>query len=143
MKSNRKYHYDEQNGIFVLEDEISVNWLLSQILNCNDLQISKISNEQLQIFLQTLSDSELIMPNGQHSLFWLRQQIKEKIELTESKLGEIWHKTVIRYRYVISCIDVFLTNKKIKEYVVLDSTKLIKNNNKDINNMQAYFELKE
>jgi len=143
MKSNRKYHYDEQNGIFVLEDEISVNWLLSQILNCKGLQISKISNEQLQIFLNTLSNSDLMMPNGQHSLFWLRQQIKEKIELAESKLGEAWHKTVIRYRYIISCIDVLLSSKKIK-YVALNNTnQLVKNNNKDINNMQAYFEPKE
>jgi hypothetical protein len=68
---DRKYHYDEYEGVYVFEDELSINWLLSQVLNQPNLQITKISDKDLKEFLDTLSKSDLRMPNGQYCLFWL------------------------------------------------------------------------
>lgn len=139
MKSNRKYHYDEQEGIFVFEDEISINWLLNQVLKSTGLQITKISNEQLQKFLTLLSESDLRMPDGQYCLFWLKKQIKEKMQLAEVKTTEAWHVTTIRYRYILECIDqVLMTTKDIHEKMEINLVK--KQIKRDINNMQAHFE---
>lgn len=140
-RNNRKYHYDEQEGIFVFEDEISINWLVSQVLDCPDQQITKISNEQLQTFLSLLSKSDLRMPDGQHSLFWLRQQIKEKMEMAETKTTEAWHNIVTRYRYIIECIDqVLITTENLHEKMEI-KVEQKKKSSLGPNNMKAYFEL--
>ena len=141
MKQDRKYHYDEHNGVFVFEDEISINWLLSQVLNQKNLQITKVSNEQLHNFLESLSNSDLRMPNGQYCLFWLKEQIKEKMQLADAKLGQAWHDNVIRYRYILELIDVKLSQTKDlhdKMDIRIEQPKL--NINRELNNMQAYFE---
>lgn len=140
MKPNRKFHYDEHGGIFVFEDEISINWMLSQVLNKPDLQITKVSNSEIQEFLGLLSSSDLRMPNGQHSLFWLKQQLKEKAEMAEGKPGETWHQLVIRYRFIVECIDqVLATSSDIHEKMDIKIEE-IKHVNRESNNMQAYFE---
>jgi len=139
MKLNRKYHYDEHDGVFVFEDEISINWLLSQVLNA-DLQITKISNEQLQTFLGLLGKSNLRMPNGQYSLFWLREQIKEKLEMSDAKLGEVWHQITTRYRYVLECIDFALCGVKDIHEKMDNKIEPQKIMSREPNNMQAYFE---
>jgi hypothetical protein len=140
MKSNRKHYYDEHNGIFVFEDEISINWLLSQVLNKPKLQITKVSNEELQTFLGLLSTSDLRMPNGQHSLFWLREQIKEKMSLAEAKTSETWHNITTRFRYIVERIDqVLIATDNIHEKMDL-KVETQKKISRDPNNMQAYFE---
>lgn len=140
MKSNRKHYYDEHNGIFVFEDEISINWLLSQVLNKPKLQITKVSNEELQTFLGLLSTSDLRMPNGQHSLFWLREQVKEKMSLAEAKTGETWHNITTRFRYIVECIDqTLITTDNVHEKMDL-KVETQRKISRDPNNMQAHFE---
>lgn len=136
MKKDRKYHYDEDQGIFVFDDEISINWLLSEVLKQPNLQISKISNDELNIFLSTLSKSELRMQDGTHSLYWLKQQLKEKNLLAESKTGLAWHETSTRFKYIIRQIDFILMTNEIKEKLI-EEKKISK---RDLNNMKAYFE---
>ncbi|MDD5650307.1 MAG: hypothetical protein PHF86_07825 [Candidatus Nanoarchaeia archaeon] len=140
MKSDKKYHYDEQEGVFVFEDEISINWLLSQVLNKPELQITKVSNTEIQDFLALLSTSDLRMPSGQHSLFWLKQQLKEKSEMAEGQKGETWHQLVIRYRYILECLDQVLATMSdihAKMDIKIEQPKFA---NREPNNMQAYFE---
>lgn len=120
----------------MFDDEISVNWLVSQVLNVKNAQITKISNEELQSFLGLISKSDLRMPNGQHGLFWLREQIKEKMQMSDSKLGETWHQTTTRYRFVLEQIDHVLISTNHKEKVDIDK-RIIK---RDPNNMEIHFE---
>lgn len=102
------YRYDEQNGIFIRENEISVNWLLSQVLGQEKLQITKVSNEDIQKFLYLLVHSDLRMPDGKHSIFWLKDQLKEKEDMAGGKAGQTWFKIAERYRYIIEQIDYSL-----------------------------------
>jgi hypothetical protein len=139
MKQNRKYHYDEQEGVFVFDDEISINWLVSQVLNQPNLQITKLSNEELQSFLSLLSKSDLRMPNGQHSLYWLREQIKEKMQLSSSKLGESWNNTTTRFRFVIEQIDhlIIVSKHIVEKEEPKENQRII---NREPNNLEAHFE---
>lgn len=140
MKRDRKYHYDEQEGIFVFEDEISINWMLSQVLNQQSLQITKISDQQLNNFLDLLSKSDLRMPDGKYCLFWLKDHIKEKMGLADAKLGQAWHNNVIRYRYILERIDIELSQTKDLHDKMNIKIEKPKFSNKEPNNMQAYFE---
>lgn len=140
MKKNREYHYDEHEGVFVFEDDITVNWLVSQVLDCPNLQITKISNEQLQTFLSLLSRSDLRMLDGQHSLFWLKQQLKEKMLLADSKTTEAWHKVKTRFRYIIECIDkILITTENLHEKMEIKIEEQ-KKPYRDPNNMKICFE---
>ena len=69
--NNFKYRYDEVEGIFIRDSEISVNWFISEVLKEEKLRITKISNEDVFKLLQLLDKSDLRMPDGKHSLFWL------------------------------------------------------------------------
>lgn len=140
MKRDKKYHYDEQEGVFVFDDEISINWLLSQVLNKPNLQITKATNDDIQDFLVLLSKSDLRMPDGQHSLFWLKQQLKEKSQMAEAQKGLVWHEIVIRYRYILECLDQILaTTSDLHEKmnIKIEQPKI---SNREQNNMRAYFE---
>jgi hypothetical protein len=146
MKKNktRKFSYDEQDGIFVLEDEISVNWLATQILQRPNLQITKLSNDDLQKFLLILSESDLRMPNGQYCLFWLKEQLKEKREMAEAKLGENWAKVAARFRFILEQIDqslITVENLKDKMLLKKEDVNEIKQKKFTSNNMEAHFEL--
>jgi len=144
MAKNREYHYDEQQGIFVFEDEISVNWLVSQVLQKPGLQITKISNEELQTFLNLLDKSDLRMPDGKHSLFWLRDQLKEKSEMSGAKLGETWHQVTGRFRFIIEQIDIVLiSTENIKDKMEIRKEEVKQTTNKTPNNMQIKFEPSE
>jgi len=141
MKQDRKFHYDEQEGVFVFEDEISVNWLLAQVLNSPNLQITKVSIEELNTFISLLSNSDLRMPIGQHSLFWLKDQIKEKMLMTSSKLGESWHQLESKYRFIIERIDLVLADTKdLHEKMEIKEEILLKKPIRQPNNMESHFE---
>jgi hypothetical protein len=137
MKRNRKFHYDEQEGVFIFDDEISINWLLSQVLQIPGLQITKVSIDDIRKFLDKLANSDLRMPNGQHALYWLKQQVKEKMQLSEPKLGLAWHEITLKYRFIIEQVDQFLVGKTYKEFEEPEKTVLIK---REPNNIEAHFE---
>jgi hypothetical protein len=145
-KKDRKFHYDEQDGIFVFEEDISINWLISQVLRQPDLQITKISNDQLHILLKLLDESDLRLPNGQHGLFWLSEKIKEKLLLAEGQQGEVWHDICTRYKFIIEQIDqVLAATSNIKEKMeIKKEDQGAKRLQRIENRLQAHFEpLKE
>ena len=137
---NRKYSYDEQEGIFVLESEISINWLVSQVLQQPNSQITKITDEQLFKLLNLLGTSDLRMPDGRHGLFWLRDQIKEKMQLSEAKPGQAWYDISQRYRYILEKIDHCVVENKLKDEIVKQEEQKIVN--REPNNITASFEPK-
>jgi len=120
------------NGVFIRENEISVNWLLTQVLTSNEkLQITKISNDDVERFLYLLDNSDLRMPNGQHSLIWLKDKLKEKQSMAESKSGETWFKVTERYRFLLEQIDMTLIKSgnikekmeiKVEEEIIFNRT---------------------
>ena len=145
--SKIKYKYDQENGIFVKENELSVNWLVSNILNRQNLQITKISNDEVIELLNILDNSDLRMPNGQHSLFWLKAKLKEYCDMTSAKQGEVWVGVADRYRWIIEQIDMVLIStkniqEKMKNYDVNDQIKVY-NINRTPNNMELTFERKD
>jgi hypothetical protein len=77
------------------------------------------------------------MPNGQYCLYWLRAQINEKILMSESKVGEIWHQLVIRYRFIIEQIDQILISLKVQEFEAPQKVELVQ---REPNNIEAHFE---
>jgi hypothetical protein len=138
---NFKFRFDEQTGIFIRESEISVNWLLNQVLCTENLQITKISNEEIRHFLYILSQSDLRLPNGQYCLVWLKEQLKEKMLMSGSKDTEAWEKVTERYRYILEQIDLSLITvkdleQKLKTVDVKDEYKI----KRDPNNLEAFFE---
>jgi len=145
MSNKIKYHYDQQNGIFVKENEISINWLVSNILNKKDAQITKLTNDEIIGFLQILDTSELRMPNGQHALFWLRTKLKDYYNITTSKDGEVWVPIADRYRWILEQIDIVLVNttnleEKMKESEITKSEDVY-NIKRTPNNMKCVFEI--
>ena len=138
--NNFKYRYDEQEGIFIRDGEISVNWLLSEVLEQKDLQITKISNEDIQRFLYLLDKSDLRMPDGKHGLFWLKEHLNEKMQMAEGNRGEVWAKIAERYRFILEQIDLTL----VKSGNIKEKMEIRKEEKKEIyrepSNMEARFE---
>lgn len=137
---NFKYKYDEQEGIFIRETEISVTWLLRQVLNDDHLQITKIDNNQLQIFLKILNESDLRMPNGQHAILWVKENLNEKYNMTKNKLGEKWEYTSNRYKFIVGQIDLLLINSKDYDQKLKIKVETEEKKEKTPNNIKAYFE---
>jgi len=144
MKSkNFKYRFDEIEGIFVRESEISANWLISKVLDKN-LQITKASNDEIQKFLHILDESELRMPDGKHSLVWLKDHLKEKFQMADAKEGETWFKITERFRYILEQIDFTLIkseNYDEKVKIIKEDQKIF--SNRTPNNITISFEPKE
>jgi hypothetical protein len=139
-----KYHYDQEEGIFVKESDLSVNWLLSQVFQLPDLQITKISNEELQKFLYLLDQSNLRMPDGKHSLIWIKDNLKEKLEMSKAQLGKSWERVTDRYRFILQQIDLILTmspDREEKLKIILAEEK--KDPGITKNNLECFFERKE
>lgn len=142
MKSkNFKYRFDELEGIFIRESEISANWLISQILN-KELQITKASNDEIQKFIHILNESNLRMPDGKHGLIWLKENLIEKFKMSDAKDGEVWVKITERYRYILEQIDLTLINSNYQEKIktVKEEQQLF---SRTPNNMSIFFEPKE
>ena len=111
-----KIRFDETQGIFIRESEISLNWILSEILGKSDLQITKVSNEEVIRFLSLLDKSNLRLPDGQHALLWVKEQVRQKRAMADSQNSEVWFKIAERYRYINEQIDMILvTSKDVKE----------------------------
>jgi len=134
---NVKYHYDQDNGIFIKDDEISVNWLASQVLNKKDVQITKLSNEELLNFIHILNTSELRMPDGEHSLIWLKRQLTEKAAMASAKEGKVQYDLAETFKYIIYQIDMLVVSDKQKfEKQEAQQIKI----NRTPNNMEIKFE---
>jgi hypothetical protein len=111
-----KIRFDETQGIFIRESEISLNWILSEVLGKPDLQITKVSNEEVISFLSLLDKSNLRLPDGQHALLWVKEQVRQKRAMADAQNSETWLKIAERYRYINEQIDMILvTSKDIKE----------------------------
>lgn len=146
MKQSKdfKYRYDEQEGIFVRQSEISVNWIVSQVLGQEGLRITKISNEDVQKLLYLLDHSDLRMPDGKHGLVWLKDNLKEKYEMATGKRGQTWEDIALRYRYIIEQIDfTIIGSENSKEIVEVKKEEITHKQNLKPNRMVAKFEPEE
>lgn len=141
-KRGKKHYYDEQDGIFVFEEDITINWLVSQILQQPDLQITKISNDQLQTLLNLLEESDLRLPSGQHGLIWLNEKIKEKLLLAQGQTGEAWHDIATRYKFIIERIDqtIVASSNSINKIEIKKEEPLLKKIERTTNKLEAHFE---
>lgn len=138
---NLKYYYDQEKGIFVKEDQISINWLLSEVLQKPNLQITKISNNDLNIFVNLLVESDIRMPDGKHVVFWLKEQLTEKYNMAAGQRGETWAKISDRYRFIREQIDMSLIGRKnIKEMMEIKKNEEKIVEGLEENKMKCYFE---
>jgi hypothetical protein len=105
------------------------------------LQITKISNEDLQKFLIILKESDIrIPPKGQFCLFWLKEQIKEKLAMAEANQGEVWYDIASRFRYIMDQLDITLIGISNLKEKMLNNVEEIKKKTYTKNNMEIRFE---
>jgi len=142
MKHSKKieYHYDADLGIYIKESEISLNWLLSQVLKKENLQITKVTDEEIQTFLLLLEQSNLRMPDGRHSLYWIRDKISERERGAKSKTGESFFYLYERYKFIREQIDFILVGSNIEDTKDEENKPGLDRINRTKNNMKAYFE---
>jgi hypothetical protein len=133
-----KYYYDQENGIFIKDDDISVNWLAGQILQKKNVQITKLSNEDIVRLVSILDSSDLRMPNGEHSLIWLKEQLREKAAMAGAKEGKVQYDLSERFKYIIQQIDMLVVSSK-KERFEKQEVEKIKKINRTPNNMEIKF----
>ena len=136
-----KYHYDQENGIFVKDDDISVNWLVSQVLNIPNCQITKLSTDDINKFINLLDQTNLIMPNGEHCFVWLKRELREKAEMAGSKSGVAQYELSEKFKYIIHQIDMIMIKSNKKRFEAQETQKSI-NINRTPNNMQISFKEK-
>ena len=134
-----KYHYDADLGVYVKESEISLNWLLSEVLEKENLQITKISDEEVERFLVLLQKSDLRMPDGRHSLYWIKDKLEGREKYAKSQTSEAWYNVYERYKFIREQIDMILVGSDIVEYDENKKLKLEKIN-RTPNKMEAHFE---
>jgi hypothetical protein len=94
------------------DNEINSNWLLNKILGSKNKQITKISDDELNVFLTILQKSNLEMPDGSNSLIWLKERINKRFEQTEIQRGHVWEEISRRYQYILQRIDILLATRK-------------------------------
>ena len=100
----------------VKQYEISVNWLLNQVIGTSktDYQITKIDNNQLLQFITFLKDNPLTMPDGSNALSWIRRQIALRFDQILNKMSKEHEQTRQRYRYILSELDLVLSQSNVQ-----------------------------
>jgi len=89
-------------------NEINTNWLLNKVLGTKAKQITKITQEELLLFLNILDKSKLQMHDGSDSLQWLKKRISKRYEQSQLQRGESWENICRRYQYALEQIDLLL-----------------------------------
>ena len=102
--------------MIVKEHQLSINWLLNQILGSGktDYQITKINDEQLNTFLLFLFENPFSMPDGTTVLRWIRNKLSLHHDQALNRASQEWENTRIRYRFIIQKIDQ-LSAQSVKE----------------------------
>jgi len=90
------------------KSEINSNWLLNQILGTKNKQITKVSDNEIQKFINILSMSNLEMPDKSDALVWLKRRLKKRFDDSSVQRGQTWENINKRYRYIINQIDILL-----------------------------------
>jgi hypothetical protein len=95
---------------FVKEHQLDVNWLLNQILGAGktNLQITKVDDNQVFMFIKCLKDNPLKMPDGKDALQWIRERLAVRLDQAENKVTMEWEKVRQRYRFIIHQLDIVL-----------------------------------
>lgn len=96
------------------ENEINTNWLLNKILGTKNKQITKVNDDELNLFLTILEKSNLEMPDGTSSLSWLKERIYKRLGQAEKQRGHVWEVISRRYNYIIQRIDILLAIRDSK-----------------------------
>ena len=136
-----KFYYDQEEGVFVKNRELSLNWMASEILKIPGAQITKITNEEVEKFINILFVSDMRMPNGQHSLIWMKERLGDRHAMAKEQKTEAWENTANRYGYILYKLDMVLAGIEDKEELMKikkpeEEIKL----NRTPNNMVARFE---
>ena len=99
--------------MIVKEHQLSVNWLLNQIIGGGrtDYQITKVNDDQLNTFLLFLFENPFNMPDGTHVLTWIRNKLSMHHDQAINKMSQEWEHTRQRYRFIIHKIDQFQVQK--------------------------------
>lgn len=97
------------------ENEINTNWLLNKILGTKNKQITKVNDDELNLFLTILEKSNLEMPDGTSSLSWLKERIYKRLGQAEKQRGGVWEVISRRYNYIIQRIDILLAIRDSKD----------------------------
>lgn len=107
----------------VKESQISVNWLLNQVLGAGktNYQITKISDDQLNLFLKFLVDNPFPMPDGESVLQWLRDRIQLRYDQIQNKMSIEWEKTRQRYRYLLHQLALLAVTTPQKEKIIIEN----------------------
>ncbi|MDO8640063.1 MAG: hypothetical protein Q7R33_00800 [Nitrosarchaeum sp.] len=97
------------------ESEINTNWLLNKLLGTKNLQITKISHEDVLKFLVILDQTRLEMPDGTDSLVWLKKRIGKRYEQSLTQRGQSWEDISSRYQFILQQIDLILALRTINQ----------------------------
>lgn len=102
--------------MIIKEYQLSVNWLLNQVLGAGktQYQITKVDDDQLNTFLLFLFENPFPMPNGENVLRWIRNKLSLHHDQALNKASQEWETTRQRYRFIIQKID-HLSAQLIKE----------------------------
>lgn len=92
----------------VSKSNLDTNWLLNVILGTKDLQITKVSDDEVQKFLEIIDTGNLLMPDGELALEWLKKRLNKRYQESQSRDGETWYRTAARYGYIIEQVDMRL-----------------------------------
>jgi hypothetical protein len=96
------------------ETEFNTNWLLNKVLGTRNLQITKISDDEILKFLVILNETRLQMPDGTDSLLWLRQRLDKRYMDSQGQRGESWESISRRYQFILHQIDIMLATRAVK-----------------------------
>ena len=104
---------------WLADREITANWLLNQMLpeGKGELKITEIDNELVIDFLDRLHGSSLFMPDGRHSLVWLKERLELRLSQAEGQRTEKWERVRVRLRYILAKIDMLLAVMKPEELI--------------------------
>lgn len=102
---------------WLADREITTNWLLNQMIpeGKGEMKITEIDNELVVDFLDRLHGSSLFMPDGRHSLVWLKERLELRSSQAEGQRTEAWERVRTRLRYVLAKIDMLLAVMKPEE----------------------------
>ena len=57
------------------------------------------------------------MPDGRHSLVWLKERLELRLSQAEGQRTEKWERVRVRLRYILAKIDMFLAVMKPEELI--------------------------
>jgi hypothetical protein len=92
---------------FVKKSKLTPSWIFNEIMKTGRKQILVASDSELMSFFNIVKSGNLLMPDGQTALSWIKGYFKEQIELLTGQTGKRNEWICERSKYIISLIDEF------------------------------------